>query len=188
MATQIWISQSETVKRLGVSRQQVHRLRKVGVLRFRMVKGKRGMVPEYRSSDVKRRQEAGARPGSRLGDAKNRGWEQRAVYEMVNCYLRHPAAAHAVIDFAIEALVSVDELCSVAYEKLASSPRTRGTAERFRALCLAATSVPFDWRQLAEITSQSPSECALWDRFVRQVLPFEFRGKSASFEYNANKW
>jgi len=176
------------MKRLGVSRQQVHRLRNAGVLRFRMVKGKRGMVPVYRSSDVKRRREAGARPGTRLGDVKSRAWGQLAVFDVLNLFLMNPDVAHGVLGFALDGRVPVDELCSVAYEKLASLPRTKGAAERFRALCLVATGVPFDWRELAAVTRESPSECDRWTRFVRDVLPEEFRGGSTLFEYNSSRW
>jgi len=176
------------MKRLGVSRQQVHRLRIAGVLRFRMVKGKRGMGPVYRSSDVKQRKEAGARPGIRLGDVKSRVWGQLAVFDILNRFLMSPDVAHAVLDFALDGRVPVDELCSVAYEKLASLPRTKGAAERFRALCLVATGVPFDWMQLAEVTRESPSECDRWTKFVRDVLPEEFHGGNTQFEYNSNRW
>lgn len=153
-----------------------------------MVKGKRGRVPEYRWSDVKRRIEAGARPGMRLGDVKSRSWEQLAVYDVVNHFLLHPIAAHAVVDFAIDGHVAVDELCSVLYERLSSLPRTKGAAERFRALCLAATNVSFDWKHLAAVTRDSPSECDRWTKFVRSVLPMEYRGETTTFEYKVNRW
>lgn len=180
---------------LRVSRQQVHRLRATGVLRFEYIKGTRGAEPRYWLPDVIARKESGAKPGRRGKLKRERDWEDKFAYEIANLLFEHYSAALFICGCTLTTRLPLNTTCAEIYAQLVSGRDklghlrwTSGESERFKALCLAATNVKFDWYQLAKKTQHLPSECDKWNEFVQRVLPPECRGEVTKIEYTTRRY
>lgn len=180
---------------LNVSRQQVHRLRAAGVLRFEYIKGKRGAEPRYWLPDVIARKESDARPGRRGKLKRDRDWEDKFAYQVADLLLEHRLAALFICSCALKTRLPLNTTCAEIYLQLSGGRDTlghqrwtSGEGERFRALCLAATNMKFDWYEFARKTQHLPSECKNWNDFVEFILPPEFRGEVSKIEYTTRRY
>lgn len=187
MRSNHWISQADAMRLLSVSRQQIHRLRKAGALRFRYVPGLRGPVPVYWKLDVEARRASDPKPGRPKKTPRAPKWEAMPILELANFYIRRgeKAPASFILDLCIHTSTLIDEPAQVLVEKIRTGRDVLGhmgrfyssDASRLRVLAFIAMGEPCDWRSFAEASQSSYSETERWNDFARNVLPKEFRGK-----------
>lgn len=187
MGSNHWISQADAMRLLSVSRQQIHRLRKAGALRFRYVPGPRGPIPVYWKLDVEARRASDPKPGKPKKTPRSPKWEAMPILELANFYIRRgeKTPSSFILDLCIHTCTQIDEPAQVMVEKIKTGRDVLGhmgrffasDASRLRVLALIAMGEPCDWRSFAEAYQASYTESERWNDFARNVLPKEFRGK-----------
>lgn len=196
MAVENWISQTDAISRLGVSRQQLHRLRNAGIVKYKVVPGKRGMVPKYWLPDILRRKSSGPRAGRKRPSHVPERWKQRPIFEILNHFIRSHECAEYIFNACIRARVPFDFPSEELYKTLASGQDIDGNkgtfvigdAERIKALVFVANDIQFNWLDLARKHQDSFTECSLWTLFVREVLPSEYRGEVDFINRSEGTW
>lgn len=188
MRSDHWISQADAMLLLSVSRQQIHRLRKAGALRFRYVPGPRGPIPVYWRIDVEARRASDPKPGKPKKTPRTPKWEAMPILELANFYIRRGERAPAtfIVELCIHTGTPIDEPTQTLVEKIRTGRDVLGhmgrfyssDASRLKVLALIAMGEPCDWRLSAEAYQRSASETERWSEFVSNVLPKEFRGKA----------
>lgn len=172
---------------LSVSRQQIHRLRKAGALRFRYVPGLRGPVPVYWKLDVEARRASDPKPGKPKKIPRSPKWEAMPIMEHANFFIRRGEKAPAtfILELCIHTGTPIDEPTQALVEKVRTGRDVLGHMGRFyssdssrlKVLAFIAMGEPCDWRSIAEAYQSSYSETERWNDFASNVLPKEFRGK-----------